>query len=157
MKCRMKKNGIHSIWKCVRILYLIENTWSSRWCQLINIKTVQPGRNRIRGKTSPTPIDQIAQIQTDLIIIILQYQITQIKTGLIPQILTVQFENYATLIIQTPIITSKCCESHLHTFVGNQTTNVHFLGGGVAKRGHLFPFLPFFFKRELPIVRVGDR
>ena len=30
----------------------------------------------------------------------------------------VQFENYAT-IIQTQILTSKYCESHLCTFVGN--------------------------------------
>ena len=35
----------------------------------------------------------------------------------------VQFENYATL-IPAPILTSKCCESHLRTFVSNQTTNV---------------------------------
>ena len=51
------------------------------------------GEEPHQGKTSPTPIDQIAQIQTDLIIIILQYQITQIKTGLIPQILEYQKTN----------------------------------------------------------------
>ena len=33
---------------------------------------------------------------------------------------------YAT-IVQTPILTSKYCESYLHLFVSNRTTNFHFL------------------------------
>ena len=45
----------------------------------------------------------------------------------------VEFENYATL-LQTPILTSKCFESHLRTFVNNQTTISVFLQS--------FPFVP---------------
>ena len=59
----------------------------------------------------------------------------------------VQFENYATL-RQTPILTSKCYESHLHTFVGNhQTTYIRLLA---FKGGEAAFFLPLFIEGNFP-------
>ena len=52
------------------------------------------------------------------------------------------------------LLTTKCRESHLHTFFGNQTTNVRFLpvkGGGGAPKADNVCFFNRFFIGELPL------